>query len=141
MERVTGIGGIFFKATDPAKLADWYEKNLGIPKVEHGSSTFEWREADDASRTGQTVWSPFAADTRYFAPSNASFMVNYRVKDLHAMLAQLRAAGVTVDEKIEESEFGRFGWVFDPDGNKIELWEPPATYPPVAVEPDTIPGQ
>lgn len=114
-----GVGGIFFKARDPAKLKAWYRDNLGFPTGEHGEIAFAAK--DDP--TGQLVWSPFPADTKYFEPSQAPFMLNLRVKDLHAMLAQLRAAGATVDEKVQEESYGKFGWVLDPEGNRIELWE------------------
>jgi predicted enzyme related to lactoylglutathione lyase len=124
MERVQGIGGIFFKARDQAALAAWYRDKLGVPLEEWGGAVFRWRE-HDAGGDAYTVWTPFAADTKYFAPSEQPFMVNFRVRDLDAMLAQLRAGGCAVDEKIEASEFGRFGWVVDPEGNKIELWQPP----------------
>jgi catechol 2,3-dioxygenase-like lactoylglutathione lyase family enzyme len=123
MERVTGIGGIFFKSSDPRALAAFYRDHLGMdPSFEHGV-VFRWRE--EGGQGGSTVWSPFAADTRYFEPSRAPFMINLRVRDLDKMLTQLRAAGVAVDEKIEASEFGRFGWFMDPDGNRVELWQPP----------------
>lgn len=124
MERVRGIGGIFFKARDPKALSAWYRDNLGIPTEDWGGARLIWKQ-DDERGDAFTVWSPFSADTTYFAPSEASFMVNFRVEDLDAMLAQLRARGAKVDEKVEESEFGKFGWVFDPEGNKIELWQPP----------------
>jgi predicted enzyme related to lactoylglutathione lyase len=117
MEKVTGIGGVFFKSKDPKALQAWYVEHLGVP-IEHGYSVFEG--------AGQTVFAPFAADTKYFEPSKSPFMINFRVRDLDAMLKQLRAAGVTVDDKIDESEFGKFGWAMDPDGNRIELWQPPA---------------
>lgn len=126
MKRVTGIGGIFFKAADPQALAAWYQRHLGIDIQPWGGATFRWSGPDNPDGVGTTVWSPFPADTRYFAPSEASFMINYRVEDLHGLLAVLRAEGVTVEEKVEESEFGKFGWVVDPEGNKVELWEPPA---------------
>jgi predicted enzyme related to lactoylglutathione lyase len=93
---------------------------------EWGGAAFRWASPENPSGTGTTVWSPFKHDTTYFAPSTAAFMVNFRVDDLHALLAQLRSAGCDVDAKVEESEFGAFGWVMDPDGNKIELWQPPA---------------
>lgn len=124
MERVQGIGGIFFKARDKAALAAWYRDMLGIPIEDWGGAVLKWADQHGADEAF-TVWSPFAADTEYFAPSSASFMVNFRVRDLGAMLAQLREAGADVQDKVEESEFGRFGWVVDPEGNKIELWEPP----------------
>ena len=115
MERVVGVGGIFFKAKDPAKLKAWYRDHLGLPIDEHGMF---------AAEAGPVVWSAFPADTKYFEPSQSSFMINFRVKNLHAMLAQLRAAGATVDEKVMEESYGKFGWVMDPEGNRIELWEP-----------------
>ncbi len=118
MERVTGIGGIFFKANDPKALTAWYRDNLGVPVGEHGMVSFE--NAAESS----TIWQPFARDTTYFAPSEAPFMLNFRVANLHAMLEQLRAAGATVDDKVQEEGFGKFGWVMDPEGNRIELWEP-----------------
>ncbi len=124
MERVQGIGGIFFKAQDKAALAAWYRDNLGLPVEEWGGAVIRWADQHEPAEA-TTVWSPFSADTTYFQPSNAAFMVNFRVKDLDAMLAQLRAAGAQVDDKIEDSDFGRFGWVVDPEGNKIELWQPP----------------
>lgn len=122
MERVTGIGGIFLKARDPERLAAWYRDHLGVP-VEAGQTygTFA------AQPSGQTVWSAFPQDTPYFAPSEAPFMVNYRVSDLDRMLAQLQAAGAVVDDRVESYEYGRFGWATDPEGNRFELWEPPPT--------------
>jgi predicted enzyme related to lactoylglutathione lyase len=124
--RVTGIGGIFFKAGDPKKLGEWYRRHLGLPIGEAWCGwTFEWREAQRPARKGQTIWSPFEADTKYFRPSKKPFMINYRVADLKGVLAALKREGVTVDAKIEESEFGKFGWVMDPEGNRLELWEPP----------------
>lgn len=125
MKRVTGIGGIFFKAKDPKALGAWYRDHLGIGVEEWGGAAFRWASPDNPSGTGTTIWSPFKEDTAYFAPSATSFMINYRVADLHALLAQLRAEGCDVDAKVEESEYGKFGWVIDPEGNKIELWEPP----------------
>ncbi|RVT47440.1 VOC family protein [Rubrivivax albus] len=125
MKRVTGIGGIFFKAKDPKALAEWYRKHLGLEVEEWGGVAFRWRTEENPTGTGSTVWSPFKEDTTYFAPSSASFMVNYRVQDLHAVLAVLRAEGCAVDDKVEESEYGKFGWVLDPEGNKLELWQPP----------------
>ena len=121
MERVVGVGGIFFKAKDPAKLKAWYRDRLGLPTDEHGETMF-LTEGDPGPCL---VWAPFPADTKYFEPSTAPFMINFRVKDLHAMLAQLRAAGAAVDDKVQEESYGKFGWVIDPEGNRIELWEPP----------------
>ncbi len=124
MTRVTGIGGIFFKASDPEALQAWYRDHLGVPGSGDGYVVFRWRDAE-RDRPGETIWSAFKRDTTYFAPSAAPFMINYRVDDLHAVLAALRSEGVAVDDKIEESELGKFGWVMDPEGNRIELWEPP----------------
>lgn len=118
MKRVTGIGGIFFAAKDPKKLGDWYKTHLGIDVQSWGGTAFQW---DDAG--GMTVWSVGSGSN--FAPSQSPFMVNYRVADLHALLKALREEGCEVLDKIDESEFGKFGWVMDPEGNKVELWEPP----------------
>lgn len=123
MKRVTGLGGIFFKAQDPKALAEWYRRHLGMDVSDWGGVVFRW--ADD-SATGTTIWSPFKADSDYFAPSRAPFMINFRVADLHELLAALRAEGCDVQDKVDESEYGKFGWVVDPEGNKLELWEPPA---------------
>jgi predicted enzyme related to lactoylglutathione lyase len=125
MKRVTGIGGIFFKSKDPQVLGEWYRKHLGIDVQEWGGAAFRWASEDNPQGVGTTVWSPFKEDTTYFAPSTASFMINYRVDDLHAVLAALRAEGCDVVDKVDESEYGKFGWVIDPEGNKIELWQPP----------------
>jgi predicted enzyme related to lactoylglutathione lyase len=124
MKRVTGIGGVFFKARDPKALGEWYRIHLGMTVEDWGGVAFRWAD-DNATARGTTVWSPFQDDTSYFAPSGASFMINYRVEDLHAVLAALRAEGCAVLDKVEESEFGKFGWVVDPEGNKLELWQPP----------------
>jgi len=125
MHRVTGIGGIFFKSRDPKALGEWYRRHLGIDVGEWGGAAFHWKGPHNPEGGGTTIWSPFAADTRYFEPGTASFMINYRVEDLHALLALLRAEGVQVEDKVEESEYGKFGWVVDPEGNKLELWQPP----------------
>lgn len=121
MEQVVGIGGVFFKARDPRALAAWYREHLGVPVFpEQTYGAF----ASTASGE-QTVWSAFPADTTYLGPS--PFMVNYRVRNLDAMLAQLRAAGVSVDDRVEDyGDMGRFGWATDPEGNRFELWEPRA---------------
>ncbi len=124
MRRVTGIGGIFFKAKDPKALGEWYKTHLGIKVEEWGGVAFRWAD-DNTAGTGTTVWSPFKADTTYFEPGTANFMINYRVADLHALLACLREEGCAVDDKVDESEYGKFGWVLDPEGNRIELWQPP----------------
>jgi predicted enzyme related to lactoylglutathione lyase len=134
--RVEGIGGIFFRARDPAALRAWYAHHLGIPSMAPGSNGFWWRHDHDPERRGHTVWAPFDADTSYFGEVDhdaarsdgraADWMINYRVDDLDAVIARLRGEGVQVDERIEESEFGRFGWAIDPEGHRFELWEPPA---------------
>lgn len=122
MARVTGVGGIFFKARDPQGLSAWYARHLGLSIEEFGGTLFH----DDSTLPGYLVWSPFKEDTKYFEPSSKPFMVNFRVDDLDALLVALRGAGVQVDARIEESEFGRFGWIMDPEGNRVELWQPPA---------------
>lgn len=134
--RVTGIGGVFFKSADPKGLQTWYEEQLGLPKGADGYNVFPWRPvepsggtSEDAGAPACTIWSPFPRDTTYFAPSAAPFMINYRVDDLDALLERLRAAGVTVDDKVDEYPYGRFGWVMDPEGNRIELWEPAEATP------------
>lgn len=125
MKRVIGIGGIFFKSKDPAALLAWYRKHLGIDSAAWGGTAFPWRDPDDPERDGKTAWAVFDAKSDYFAPSASPFMVNYVVQDLHALLALLRAEGCAVDDKVDESEYGKFGWVMDPEGNRIELWEAP----------------
>ena len=125
MRRVTGIGGIFFKAKDPDALRAWSKAHLGIDVQEWGGTAFPWADEAGNAVKGTTVWSIGAADGDYFAPSTAPFMVNYRVADLAALLAALRAEGCNVLEKTDDSEYGKFGWVIDPEGNKVELWQPP----------------
>src|SRR5215831_2806865 len=124
MARVTGIGGIFFKARDPKKLQDWYRSHLGIDVQEWGGASFDWRDDDKPERPGVTAWSIFPSTGNHFNPSQAPFMINYRVDHLESLLDDLRAAGCAVDEKTQDSEFGKFGWVMDPEGNRVELWEP-----------------
>lgn len=125
MKRVTGIGGIFFVARDPAALRDWYKRHLGIDVQEWGGTAFTWTDEAGNPAGGTTVWSIAAADGSAFAPSASSFMVNYRVDDLAALLQALRDEGCNVLEKTDDSEYGKFGWVIDPEGNKVELWQPP----------------
>jgi predicted enzyme related to lactoylglutathione lyase len=112
---VTGIGGVFFRSRDPKSLLAWYAEHLGVPVQDDGYVVF--------AESRDTVWSPFAEDTEYW-PAEKQSMVNFTVDDLDAMLAQLREAGVEVDDRVEELEFGRFGWATDPEGNRFELWEP-----------------
>ncbi|HEY9839151.1 MAG: VOC family protein [Candidatus Sericytochromatia bacterium] len=118
MSHITGIGGIFFKARNPEALRVWYSRHLGISFEEWGGSFFRW------DGQGSTTFALFKQDTDYFAPGTASFMINFRVKDLAGLLAQLRTAGVQVEDKQETSELGTFAWILDPEGNKVELWEP-----------------
>jgi predicted enzyme related to lactoylglutathione lyase len=127
MKRVTGIGGIFFRAKDAPALRSWYQRHLGIDVQVWGGTEFKWADADGQPVAGSTVWSIASANSDQFAPGTASFMVNYRVEDLHALVKALREEGCQVLDKVEESEYGKFAWVIDPEGNKIELWQPPAS--------------
>ncbi|QYM80198.1 VOC family protein [Horticoccus luteus] len=124
MTRVTGIGGVFIKAKDPVALRAWYQTHLGIDVQTWGGTAFRWVDAAGAPTGGTTAWQ--IGDGANFAPGTASFMINYRVADLRALLKALREEGCRVLDQVEESDYGRFGWVVDPEGNKVELWEPPA---------------
>ena len=126
MRRVTGIGGIFFHAKDPVVLRAWYKRHLGIDVQEWGGTAFTWTDEAGKPTGGTTVWSIGAAARNDFAPSASSFMVNYRVEDLTSLLQALRDEGCHVMDKTDDSDFGKFGWVIDPEGNKVELWQPPA---------------
>ena len=123
MKRVIGLGGVFFKAKDPQALYEWYRKHLGIESAPDGSGAM-WRDADRES-PAVNVFAIFPQDTTYFAPSQSSLMINFRVDNLHELLKALREEGVQVDDKMEEHDFGKFGWIMDPEGNRVELWEPP----------------
>jgi len=123
MKKVTGIGGIFFKCKDPKKMTEWYKTHLGLDTNPYGA-TFEWYESADSTKKGQTQWSPFAETTKYFEPSTKDFMINYRVDDLEALVEELKKEGVTIVDKIENSDYGKFVHIIDMEGNKIELWEP-----------------
>ena len=125
MAKVTGLGGVFFKAKDPKAQYAWYEKHLGIKGQPGTGAIFQWREAEDPEKSGMTVWSIFPEDTKHFGTGQQTLMMNYLVDDLQALLATLKAEGVNVDPKVEEAEYGKFGWITDPEGNRIELWEPP----------------
>lgn len=126
MKRVTGLGGFFFKTPDPKRLKEWYARHLGIPFAEEWDGwAFQWRNASDPTQRGATVWSLFPQSSDYFAPSASPFMCNFRVDNLETLLEELKKEGVKVDANTQSSEFGKFGWIYDPDGNKIELWEPP----------------
>jgi predicted enzyme related to lactoylglutathione lyase len=130
MAKVTGLGGVFFKAEDPVRQYEWYEKHLGIQREVDGSGVvFHWREAGNPEQRGMTIWSIFPHHTQYFGPGKAPFMLNYRVDDLDALLTRLAAEGVEIDPKREDYEYGKFAWVVDPEGNRIELWEPPRESP------------
>ena len=125
MNRVTGIGGIFFKAKDAPALQAWYKRHLGIDVQEWGGAAFRWVDDQGEPIAGTTIWSVGSAEGDVFAPSNASFMVNYRVEDARGLAKILKDEGCNVLDKIDESEFGIFAWVIDPEGNKVELWQPP----------------
>ena len=125
MKRVTGIGGVFFHAKDPVALRAWYQRHLGIDVQEWGGTAFPWTDGAGQPSGGMTVWCISPSDGDLFAPSASTFMVNYRVEDLAGVLRALREEGCEVLEKTEDSEFGKFGWVLDPEGNKVELWQPP----------------
>src|SRR5215472_1570218 len=119
MAKAIGLGGFFFKARDPKALAAWYAKHLGLeinPYI--GGAKF----SEDAQRPGCVIWTRFKEDTKYFEPSDKPFMINFRVDDLDALLTQLRAAGLQVDAKVDKPEYGNFGWIMDPEGNRVELW-------------------
>ena len=122
MKKVTGIGGIFFKCNDPKVMKDWYDKNLGFGNEQWGTN-FEWRETD-TDKKGSTVWSPFSSATKYFEPSTKDFMINYIVQDLEGLIEQLKKDGVTLVDEIQDSEYGKFVHILDPEGNKVELWQP-----------------
>ena len=124
MAKVKGIGGLFFRSGDPSSLREWYSTHLGLSNSPKGHF-FPWRHADDPDREGMTIWATFPKDTSYFGPTRPEFMVNYIVDDLDGILAGLREAGAVVDDRVEEHEYGRFGWATDPEGNRLEFWEPP----------------
>jgi predicted enzyme related to lactoylglutathione lyase len=123
MKKVTGIGGIFFKCKDANKMKEWYKTHLGLETDQYGTN-FEWRQAEDSTKRGFTQWSPFSETTKYFEPSTKDFMINYRVENLEALVEQLKKEGVTITDKIETFDYGKFVHIIDIEGNKIELWEP-----------------
>lgn len=123
MKKVTGIGGIFFKCKDPKAMREWYKTHLGIDASEYGA-TFGWKDMSDSAKDGVTVWNPFPDTTKYFDPSTKEFMINYTVADLEALVEELKKEGVTIVDKIESYDYGKFIHILDPEGNKIELWEP-----------------
>jgi predicted enzyme related to lactoylglutathione lyase len=126
MKRVTGIGGIFFKAKDAPALQAWYKRHLGIDVQDWGGAAFSWADAEGKPVGGTTAWSIGDTKGEPYGPSNAPFMINYRVHDVHALVKALRQEGCNVLDKVDESEYGKFAWVIDPEGNKVELWQPPA---------------
>ncbi len=123
MKKVTGIGGIFFKCKDPKAINEWYKTHLGFNTTPYGTS-FEWRDIDDSTKKGLTQWNPFTENTKYFEPSAKDFMINYRVENLEALTEQLKTEGITLLDKIEDTEYGKFVHILDIEGNKIQLWEP-----------------
>jgi predicted enzyme related to lactoylglutathione lyase len=123
MARVTGIGGVFIRSKDPKALAAWYAEHLGIALEEYGSATLSWKDEVPAG-TGMTTWSTFPKDTKYFGDGEQAVMINYRVDDLDALVAKLTAAGVWVDPNRQNESYGRFAWIKDLDGNRLELWQP-----------------
>lgn len=125
MKRVIGIGGIFFKAEDPKKLGDWYKKYLGLPiDTGYGGYTFDWGDKEKRPDKGYTIWSPFKKNTEYMNPSKKDFMFNFIVEDLEALLAKLESEGIREVGEMQDTEYGKFAWILDPEENKIELWEP-----------------
>lgn len=123
MAKVLGVGGIFFRASDPKALCEWYQKWLSVPAAFPHGATFMPNAMPEG---GATVWSPFPADTKYFAPSSREFMFNLVVDDVDGVLSQVREGGATVVGNVEDYDYGRFGWFLDPEGNKVELWQPKA---------------
>ncbi|HMV25429.1 MAG TPA: VOC family protein [bacterium] len=128
MKRVTGLGGVFFRCEDPGSTMAWYQKHLGVQPDGYGGSFFEWLEKDNTEEIGITAFSTMSKKTKYFHPSRAQFMINFRVKNLKKLMEVLRAEGVQQIGKIETFEYGSFGWILDPNGVKIELWEPVKGY-------------
>jgi predicted enzyme related to lactoylglutathione lyase len=126
MKRVTGLGGIFFKAQDPKALYEWYRRHLGVESNADGSGA-SWRDADHPEIPGSCVWAIFPKDTDYFGPAPSNFMMNFRVENLLELLKLLREEGVPIDPKVEEYDYGKFAWITDPEGNRVELWEPKAS--------------
>lgn len=128
MPGVTGIGGVFFKSADPARALEWYRTHLGIASGDWGGFAFQWIQKDQPNETGYTIWSAFPDTTSYFSPSEQPFMVNFRVADLVSLMAALKEEGVEVVGEIEQHPNGKFAWILDLEGRKVELWEPVASY-------------
>jgi len=123
--KVTGIGGVFIKCEDPAAMRNWYNEHLGLNAGQYGA-IFDWREAGNPEKTGQTVWNPFPKTTKYFQPSEKEMMINFRVENLEWLLEELKKAGIEQVGEMQVHEYGKFAHIMDPEGNKIELWEPGA---------------
>jgi len=123
IKKVTGLGGIFFKCKDPAKMREWYQTHLGLNTNQYGT-VFEWHQGADSTKKGYTQWSPFKETTKYFEPSTKDYMINYRVADMDALVAELKKGGVTIVDSIETVDYGKFLHILDLEGNKVELWEP-----------------
>jgi predicted enzyme related to lactoylglutathione lyase len=123
VKKVTGIGGVFFKSKDPQKSKEWYAKHLGIQSDKYGHS-FKWRDQNDASKECITQWSPMEEKTDYYEPSSSEFMINYRVENLEALLSELKKSNVQIVGKMQEYDYGKFAWILDLEGRKVELWEP-----------------
>lgn len=132
-KKVTGVGGIFFKCKDPNKIKEWYKTHLGFDTNQYGAS-FEWQEGVDTTKKGTLQWSPFSEKTTYFSPSAKDFMINYTVQDLVALVAKLKVENVTIVDTIETYDYGKFLHIMDPEGNKIELYEPNYSYRPNKVQ-------
>ena len=132
--RVIGLGGVFFRAKSPRRLSSWYRKHLGI-KTTNNTALFTWQSSSGSKKPGYTVWAIFPSDTSYFRNAHKQSMINYRVKNLDKVLARLRRERVTVAKKVHDSEYGRFAWARDPEGNWLELWQPPrsASFPEEAM--------
>ena len=124
MKRVTGLGGVFFKARNPQQMREWYSKHLGVPNMESYGGTFIWRKKEEPDQLGYTAWSVMDEQTDYYKPSESEFMINYRVADLEGLLRVLSEEGIELVGEVDKQDYGKFGWIMDPDGNKVELWEP-----------------
>jgi predicted enzyme related to lactoylglutathione lyase len=125
VKRVTGIGGVFFKSKDAPALREWYKRHLGIDVQDWGGAALPWTDADGTPTGGMTIWSVSPESSKQFDPGSAPFMINYRVDDPHSLVAALREEGCNLFGEVSDSEYGKFAWVIDPEGNKVELWQPP----------------
>lgn len=123
MKKVTGIGGVFFKCKNPKKMTEWYQKHLGLETNPYGA-TFEWYEDSEKTQKAQTQWTPFPEDTDYFGSSKQNYMINYRVENLEKLVEELQKEGVTIVDKIETFDYGKFVHILDAEGNRVQLWEP-----------------